>query len=82
MLYEVITLREIEQLVNAQIRANTEVTTRLMAMDEAVAAGAMALFGEKYGEQVRVLTMGEERFSVELCGGTHAARTGDRNNFV
>jgi len=70
-------LREIEHLVNAQIRANTEVTTRLMAMDEAVAAGAMALFGEKYGEQVRVLTMGEERFSVELCGGTHAARTGD-----
>jgi alanyl-tRNA synthetase len=70
-------LRAIENRVNAQIRANTEVSTRLMSMDDAVAAGAMALFGEKYGEEVRVLTMGEDDFSVELCGGTHAARTGD-----
>lgn len=70
-------LKAIENSVNAQIRANTEVTTRLMAMDDAVAAGAMALFGEKYGDEVRVLAMGEDNFSVELCGGTHVARTGD-----
>jgi len=70
-------LKEIEGLVNAQIRANTEVATRLMSMDDAVAAGAMALFGEKYGDEVRVLSMGESDFSVELCGGTHVSRTGD-----
>ncbi len=70
-------LKEIEGLVNKQIRANTEVGTRLMSMEDAVAAGAMALFGEKYGDEVRVLSMGEADFSVELCGGTHASRTGD-----
>jgi alanyl-tRNA synthetase len=70
-------LKEIENLVNAQIRLNTAVSTRLMSMDEAVAAGAMALFGEKYGDEVRVLAMGENDFSVELCGGTHVDRTGD-----
>ncbi len=70
-------LKEIESLVNAQIRVNTEVSTRLMSMDEAMAAGAMALFGEKYGDEVRVLAMGENDFSVELCGGTHVGRTGD-----
>jgi alanyl-tRNA synthetase len=70
-------LKAIEQMVNEQVRANTPVTTRLMSMDEAVAAGAMALFGEKYGDEVRVLSMGEGDFSVELCGGTHASRTGD-----
>ncbi|MFV0275874.1 MAG: alanine--tRNA ligase [Parahaliea sp.] len=70
-------LQAIEQLVNAQVRANTPVSTRLMNMDDAVAAGAMALFGEKYGDEVRVLAMGEDNFSVELCGGTHAERTGD-----
>ncbi len=70
-------LKEIEALVNGQIRANTEIATRLMAMDDAIAAGAMALFGEKYGDEVRVLSMGENDFSVELCGGTHASRTGD-----
>ncbi|MEZ5568829.1 MAG: alanine--tRNA ligase [Halioglobus sp.] len=70
-------LQRIERLVNEQIRGNTEVTTRVMAMDDAIAAGAMALFGEKYGDAVRVLAMGTEDFSVELCGGTHASRTGD-----
>tara|TARA_R110001592_G_scaffold126337_1_gene337610 strand:+ start:44230 stop:46830 length:2601 start_codon:yes stop_codon:yes gene_type:complete len=70
-------LKDIENLVNAQIRGNTEVSTRVMSMDDAVAAGAMALFGEKYGDEVRVLAMGQENFSVELCGGTHASRTGD-----
>jgi alanyl-tRNA synthetase len=70
-------LKDIENRVNAQIRANTEVSTRVMSMDDAVAAGAMALFGEKYGDEVRVLAMGQDDFSVELCGGTHAIRTGD-----
>jgi alanyl-tRNA synthetase len=70
-------LGEISELVNAQIRANTPVVTRHMAMDEAMAAGAMALFGEKYGDEVRVLSMGADDFSVELCGGTHVDRTGD-----
>ena len=66
--------------VNREIHRNTEVTTRLMTPDEAVETGAMALFGEKYGEEVRVVTMGGMRsapYSVELCGGTHATRTGD-----
>jgi len=70
-------LAEISELVNVQVRANTPVVTRHMAMDEAMAAGAMALFGEKYGDEVRVLSMGADDFSVELCGGTHVDRTGD-----
>jgi alanyl-tRNA synthetase len=70
-------LKTIETMVNDQIRANSAVQTRLMSMDDAVEAGAMALFGEKYGEEVRVLSMGQDDFSVELCGGTHVARTGD-----
>ena len=77
-------LRRIEDEVNDRIRHNSAVETRLMTPDEAIAAGAMALFGEKYGEEVRVLSMGGdagkeggERYSVELCGGTHARRTGD-----
>jgi alanyl-tRNA synthetase len=70
-------LKAIEALVNDQIRSNAEATTRLMDMESAVEAGAMALFGEKYGDEVRVLTMGSENFSVELCGGTHVQRTGD-----
>jgi alanyl-tRNA synthetase len=61
--------------VNAEIRGNHEVETKLMNYKQALEAGAMALFGEKYGDEVRVLRMGG--FSVELCGGTHAARTGD-----
>lgn len=68
-------IRHIEQLVNSQIQANHEVVTRLMQLDAAKAAGAMALFGEKYDDDVRVLSMGD--FSIELCGGTHVARTGD-----
>ncbi len=70
----------IEAEVNAQIRGNREVTTRLMTPDDAVAAGALALFGEKYGDEVRVLSMGEgdaKPYSVELCGGTHVRALGD-----
>ena len=75
----------IEAEVNAEIRANEPVTTRLMTPDDAIAAGAMALFGEKYGEEVRVLSMGRQKlsdsgdnhYSVELCGGTHVDATGD-----
>lgn len=73
----VATLRQIEARVNGQILANTAVETDVTDIDAARAKGAMALFGEKYGDVVRVLTMGEAGFSVELCGGTHVARTGD-----
>jgi len=68
-------LQEIERLVNQQIRLNHSIDTNIMNLDEAKQSGAMALFGEKYEEDVRVLSMGE--FSTELCGGTHANRTGD-----
>jgi alanyl-tRNA synthetase len=72
----------IEAEVNAEIRANEQVSTRLMTPDDAVAAGALALFGEKYGDEVRVLSMGRSgkegrNYSVELCGGTHVRATGD-----
>ncbi len=70
----------IEADVNAQIRGNQAVTTRLMTPDDAVAAGALALFGEKYGDEVRVLTMGktdDSHYSLELCGGTHVNALGD-----
>jgi alanyl-tRNA synthetase len=68
-------IRKIEDLVNHEIRRNPEVTARIMKYDDAVRAGAMALFGEKYGDEVRVIGMGES--STELCGGTHVKRTGD-----
>jgi alanyl-tRNA synthetase len=68
-------LRRVEDLVNSAIRENAPVETRVMALDEAVAAGAMSLFGEKYDSDVRVLSIGD--FSMELCGGTHVERAGD-----
>ncbi|MFM4861604.1 alanine--tRNA ligase [Aeromonas media] len=69
------TIRRVEELVNAQIRANHDVSTELMDLEAAKSAGAMALFGEKYEDDVRVVRMGD--YSTELCGGTHAKRTGD-----
>ena len=76
-------LRDIESKVNALIRANAPVNTVLMSKDEAVELGAMALFGEKYADEVRVVMMGEKDtpFSIELCGGTHVHRTGDIGYF-
>lgn len=76
-------IEKIENIVNEEIRANTEVTTRIMALEDARESGAMALFGEKYEDEVRVVSMGRKAdgayktFSVELCGGTHVKRTGD-----
>jgi alanyl-tRNA synthetase len=78
-------LEKIETLVNSVVRQNSDVSTRLMATDQAIEAGAEALFGEKYGDEVRVLTMGEEgekAYSVELCGGTHVRRLGDIGLFT
>ncbi len=74
----------VEREVNDQVRANTPVSVRVMTPEEATKEGALALFGEKYGEEVRVVSMGEEArapFSVELCGGTHVERTGDIGYF-
>jgi alanyl-tRNA synthetase len=71
---------EVERLVNSQVRANTDVVTRLMTPEKAIEEGAMALFGEKYGDEVRVLSMGSDEgrtYSTELCGGTHVRRLGD-----
>src|SRR5690606_26504131 len=68
-------LRRIEDLVNRHIRANHEAETRIMDLEQARASGAIALFGEKYEQRVRVLRLSD--FSVELCGGTHVRRTGD-----
>ncbi len=76
-------LKAVEAQVNAEIRSNTKVVTRVMPIDEAMESGAMALFGEKYDDEVRVVSMGStaeganKPYSVELCGGTHVARTGD-----
>ncbi len=82
-------LEQIEAQVNAVIRQNSDTTTRLMATDQAIAAGAEALFGEKYGDEVRVLSMGADpeaeegkSYSVELCGGTHVHRLGDIGLFT
>ena len=69
-------IRQIEHIVNREILRNSNVDTEVMSMDDARDKGAMALFGEKYGDEVRVLSMGGD-FSVELCGGTHVSRTGD-----
>jgi len=71
--------REVEDLVNEKILEDMELTSEVMPIDEAIRAGAMALFGEKYGERVRVIRVGD--FSVELCGGTHTARTGEIGPF-
>ena len=68
-------LATIEEEINARIRENAEVATEEMAYDDALKAGALAFFGDKYGDVVRVVRMGD--FSVELCGGTHVGRTGD-----
>jgi len=68
-------IERVEALVNAEIRANHAVSAQLMGFDDAISCGAMALFGEKYGDEVRVIGMG--KFSTELCGGTHVSRTGD-----
>ncbi|HEY2069300.1 MAG TPA: alanine--tRNA ligase [Rhizomicrobium sp.] len=82
-------LERVENHVNVVIRQNSDVSTRLMATDKAIEAGAEALFGEKYGDEVRVLTMGDDHeqespkaFSVELCGGTHVRRLGDIGLFT
>ena len=76
-------LRQVENIVNEAIRKNYTITTTLMPQDEAIKLGAMALFGEKYGNEVRVITMGNDKevFSRELCGGTHAKHTGDIGYF-
>ena len=80
-------LRKIEDQVNEEIRANTEVVTRVMPIEDAMQSGARALFGEKYDDEVRVVSMGRQRpgqnipYSVELCGGTHVKRTGDIGMF-
>ena len=75
-------LERVEDIANDIVLQNAPVTTRLMAVDDAIASGARALFGEKYGDEVRVVAMGEGGgntmgWSVELCGGTHVGRTGD-----
>src|SRR5262249_31262885 len=79
-------IERVEDIANDIVLQNSPVTTRLMAVDDAIASGSRALFGEKYGDEVRVVAMGEDRqggggntmgWSVELCGGTHVRRTGD-----
>jgi alanyl-tRNA synthetase len=78
-------IAEVENIVNEQIKSDTDVTTRVMALDDAREAGAMALFGEKYDDEVRVVAMGTKdgnrEFSIELCGGTHVKKTGEIEKF-
>ena len=77
-------IEKIENHVNSMVLKKSEVKTRIMTPKEAVNNGALALFGEKYGEEVRVLSMGDEKekyFSTELCGGTHVRNTGDIGRF-
>ena len=77
-------IKKIEDNVNSIIKKNSDVKTRIMTPKEAVENGALALFGEKYGEEVRVLSMGDEKgkfFSTELCGGTHVANTSEIGKF-
>ena len=75
-------ISSIEEIVNKESLNNLEVKTEVMNLDDAISSGAQALFGEKYEDEVRVLSMGEKSFSVELCGGTHIKRTGDVGVFV
>ena len=75
-------ISKIEDIVNKETLSNLEVQTELMKIDDALKSGAMALFGEKYDDEVRVLTMGNNSYSVELCGGTHVSRTGDIGHFI
>ena len=75
-------ISSIEEIVNRESLNNLEVKTEVMDLDDAISSGAQALFGEKYEDEVRVLSMGEKSFSVELCGGTHIKRTGDVGVFV
>lgn len=74
-------IQEVEDLVNRYILQNHQVTTNLMAIEEAMRSGAVAMFGEKYGAEVRVLSVGDGKFSMELCGGTHVRATGDIGSF-
>ena len=74
-------IKEVEDLVNRHILENHPVTTNMMALEEAMRSGAVAMFGEKYGSEVRVLSVGDGKFSMELCGGTHVRATGDIGSF-
>ena len=76
-------IRQVENIVNNAIRHNYKVTTTMMSQEDAIKSGAMALFGEKYGDEVRVVSMGDDKelFSRELCGGTHLSRTGQAGSF-
>ena len=75
-------ISKIESIVNREMLSNVAVTTEIMDLDKAIESGAQALFGEKYEDEVRVLSMGKKSFSVELCGGTHVDRTGDMGLFI
>ena len=74
-------VREVEDLVNRYILQNDPVTTNMMGIEDAMKSGAVAMFGEKYGSEVRVLSVGDGKFSMELCGGTHVRATGDIGSF-